>query len=86
VPWGNTNKTQHAGFQCMWAQYDHVLPHARGGSSELDNVYLTCAACNYGSGNFLLEEFDLVHPSERPPRQGGWNGLERVLAKPANSH
>jgi 5-methylcytosine-specific restriction endonuclease McrA len=76
VPWEGTNATQHAAFQCMWAQYDHILPHARGGRSDLENVYLTCAACNYGRGNYLLEEFDLVHPSLHYPRQGPWDGLE----------
>lgn len=76
VPWGGTNATQHAAFQCMWVQYDHILPHARGGRSDLDNVYLTCAACNYGRGNYLLEEFDLMHPGSHPVRQGDWDGLE----------
>ena len=76
VPWDGTNATQHAAFQCMWAQYDHILPHARGGRSDLGNVYLTCAACNYGRGNYLLEEFDLIHPSLHDPRQGDWDGLE----------
>jgi 5-methylcytosine-specific restriction endonuclease McrA len=75
VPWEGTNATQHAAFQCMWAQYDHILPHARGGRSDLENVYLTCAACNYGRGNYLLEEFDLIHPSLHDPRQGDWDGL-----------
>ncbi len=76
VPWEGTNATQHAAFQCMWAQYDHILPHARGGRSDLENVYLTCAACNYGRGNYLLEEFDLLHPSLHARREGNWNGLE----------
>ena len=80
VPWEGTNATQHAAFQCMWAQYDHVLPHARGGRSDLENVYLTCAGCNYGRDNYLLEEFDLIHPSLRPPREGSWDGLERFRA------
>lgn len=79
VCWGSTNNTQHAAFQCMWAQYDHVIPHAMGGSSGFENVYLTCAACNYGRGNYLLEEFDLIHPEEQPLRRGAWDGLERVL-------
>jgi 5-methylcytosine-specific restriction endonuclease McrA len=80
VSWGNTNTTQHAAFQCTWAQYDHILPHARGGSSDLENVYLTCAACNYGRGNYLLEECDLIHPSLHGPRQGNWDGLENFIA------
>ena len=67
IPWDGTNATQHAAFQLMWAQYDHILPHARGGNSSLENVYLTCAACNYGRGNRLLEELDLLHPSSHPP-------------------
>ena len=76
VPWGETNATQHAAFQCMWAQYDHILPHARGGCSDLENVYLTCAACNYGRGNYLLEEFDLMHPRLHEGRRGNWDGLD----------
>lgn len=79
VPWGRANATQHAAFQCMWAQYDHVVPHARGGSSDLENICLACAACNYGRGYYLLEEQDLMHPLQHAPRQGDWDGLERVL-------
>ncbi|WP_428378152.1 HNH endonuclease [Lichenicoccus sp.] len=60
----------------MWAQYDHIVPHARGGRSDLENVYLTCAACNYGRGDFLLEDMDLIHPGLHCPRQGTWNGLK----------
>ena len=81
VPWGDTNATQHAAFQCLWAQYDHIVPHAHGGSSDISNIYLTCAACNFGRGNLLLEEFDLLHPDTNPPQQGGWDGLERFLGR-----
>jgi hypothetical protein len=84
VPWEGTNATQHAAFQCMWAQYDHILPHARGGNSDPENVYLTCAACNYGrgkDGNALLEELDLYHPEFHAPRRGDWDGLERFLGQ-----
>jgi 5-methylcytosine-specific restriction endonuclease McrA len=81
VQWEGTNATQHAAFQCMWAQYDHVIPHARGGCSNLENVYLTCAACNYGRMHYLLEEQDLMHPGLHAPRRGDWDGLERFLAQ-----
>lgn len=76
VQWESTNATQHAAFQCMWAQYDHIVPHARGGDSEIGNVYLTCAACNYGRGNYALEEVGIAHPDSHPIRTGPWNGLE----------
>jgi 5-methylcytosine-specific restriction endonuclease McrA len=85
VPWGSTNTTQHAAFQLMWAQYDHILPHARGGQSTLENVYLTCAACNFGRGNYLLEDFDLMHPSLHPRREGDWDGLERFADRRSES-
>jgi hypothetical protein len=77
VPWGSTNILQHAAFQVMWAQYDHVLPHARGGTNDISNVILTCAACNYGRMDYTLEEVGLVDPRTRAPRHGPWDGLER---------
>ena len=45
--WEGTIATQHSAFEAMWLQYDHILPHARGGSNDLDNLVITCAACNY---------------------------------------
>ena len=78
VPWGDSNARQHAAFQALWTQYDHVLPWARGGTANIDNIYLTCAACNYGRYYYLLEHFDLQHPASRPRREGPWDGLERL--------
>lgn len=28
LPWGSKNVEQHAGFQAMWLQYDHIVPHS----------------------------------------------------------
>ena len=42
LPWGRTNTGQHAAFQCLWLQFDHVLPHSRGGPTDLDNLIITC--------------------------------------------
>jgi 5-methylcytosine-specific restriction endonuclease McrA len=77
VPWGCTNVSQHAAFQAMSAQYDHVLPHARGGNNDIDNIILTCAPCNYGRMSYTLEEVGLLDPRDREPRRGTWEGLER---------
>ena len=77
VPWGRTNKTQHAAFQAMWAQYDHVVPHSCGGTNDLENLVVTCAACNFGKMSYTLEELGLLDPRERPPVQSLWDGLER---------
>jgi len=79
VPWGSTNATQHAGFQTLWAQYDHVLPHSCGGTNDLSNLVVSCAACNYGKMSYRLEELGLSDPRDRPPIISNWDGLERLL-------
>jgi hypothetical protein len=76
VPWGRTNISQHAAFQAMWLQFDHVLPHARGGDNSLGNVVVTCAPCNFGRMNYTLEELDLADPRTRPIESIDWDGLE----------
>ena len=83
--WGSRNKNaeQHAAFQLMWMQFDHVVPHSRGGRTDIENVVVTCAPCNYGKKEFMLEELGLIDPRLRPrtskTRFPSWDGLERVL-------
>lgn len=81
ISWGRTNASQHAGFQTLWAQYDHVVPHSCGGTNELDNLVVSCAACNYGKMSYRLEELGLSDPRDRPPVVSGWDGLERLLVR-----
>jgi len=75
--WGKTNEKQHAAFQTLWVQYDHILPHARGGGNELTNMLITCAPCNYGRMNYTLEEVNLADPRTHNPIISTWDGLER---------
>jgi len=77
LPWGAKNAEQHAAFQAMWLQYDHLLPHAKGGNNELSNVAITCAPCNFGRCDDLIEEVALLDPMERDPVSSSWDGLER---------
>lgn len=79
LAWGRTNDSQHAAFQAMWAQYDHLVPHARGGNNDLANVILTCSACNFGRKNYTLDEVAIADPRLRTPRAGNWDGLERFV-------
>lgn len=78
LPWGRVNVTQHAAFQAMWAQYDHIIPHANGGTNDLNNVVVTCAPCNYGRMNYSLEELGLNDPRTREAITSTWDGLERL--------
>lgn len=80
LPWGRTNMTQHAAFQAMWAQYDHIQPHANGGTNVLENLVVTCAPCNFGRMNYTLDEVGLADPRTREPIRSEWDGLERLLA------
>ncbi len=77
--WGKRNSERHAAFFCMWVQYDHVLPHAKGGDNSLSNLVVTCSACNYGRGGYTLSEVGLNNPFERPPVRSAWDGLERLF-------
>jgi 5-methylcytosine-specific restriction endonuclease McrA len=82
APWGRTNRECHAALQCMWMQFDHVLPHSRGGDSSLTNTVVTCAPCNFGRWHRTLEEVGLIDPRLRPVKKTSWGGLERFLQKP----
>ena len=81
VQWGSTNPSQHAAFQALWLQFDHLLPYSRGGENSLSNVVTTCAGCNYGRMCNTLEELGLIDPRPRPALQGTWDGLERVFTQ-----
>lgn len=57
---------QHAAFQCLWLQYDHVTPHSHGGPSTEDNLVVSCALCNYGKDKYTLRQLGLADPRLRP--------------------
>ena len=78
VPWEQYNVTkQHAGFACLWLQFDHVVPHSHGGRSSPDNVVVSCALCNYGNDKYTLRQLDVTNPCHTPPVLSAWDGLER---------
>ncbi len=69
VYWAKENDKRHAGLFTLWAQYDHVVPHARGGSDDIDNIVLTCTACNFGRMSYTLEEVSLIDPRLFEPKK-----------------
>jgi hypothetical protein len=78
LPWGKTNGLQHAAFQAMWLQYDHLVPHSKGGDNSLGNMVITCAPCNFSRMSHSLEEVGLTNPLLRKPATSDWDGLERI--------
>jgi len=81
LKWGGKNIEQHPTFQAMWLQYDHILPHARGGDNNLENIVITCGPCNFGRMDSLIEEVGLADPRLRKPILSNWDGLERLLCR-----
>lgn len=79
IPWGKSNSEQHAAFQAMWVQYDHLIPHARGGKTTSNNMIITCAPCNYGRMNYLLDEVAIKLLPKQEPSIPYWDGLESIL-------
>lgn len=83
--WTGIRETeQHRGLQVMWMQYDHVIVHSRGGETNMENLVVTCAGCNFGRDRFMLEEVKIRDPRShirRPNWQGWrtWDGIERIL-------
>lgn len=85
LPWGRRNSEQHAAFQVLWLQYDHLIPHARGGSNDLENMLIACAACNFGRMNFTLAEVGFAEPATAVMGNvTRWDGLESVLTARAS--
>jgi hypothetical protein len=77
--WGAKDPLQHAALLSMWLQFDHVLPHSRGGDNSLSNIVVTCAGCNYGRMQYTLEEVGVLDPRLTPPMKTDWDGLQRLL-------
>lgn len=81
---------QHRGLQVMWLQYDHVVVHSRGGETTMENLVVTCPACNFGRDKYMMSEVGLRDPRSHPrsPTWDGWwewDGLEKVLPAEARA-
>jgi 5-methylcytosine-specific restriction endonuclease McrA len=79
LEWGRKNIEQHSAFQAMWLQYDHLVPHSRGGNNDLENLVITCAPCNFGRMEYTIDEVGLIDPMSRERVKSEWTGLEEIL-------
>jgi 5-methylcytosine-specific restriction endonuclease McrA len=79
VRWGTKDNELNAAFYTLKGVLDHIEPHAHGGSSDPENLVVTCQPCNYGKGNWFIQQLGLSDPRLRPPQVGNWDGLLRVL-------
>ncbi|WP_419906211.1 HNH endonuclease [Hoeflea sp.] len=86
IRWGARNIEKHTAFQAMDLDFDHIVPRSRGGRNTPDNLVVSCAPCNCGRGNWMLEEVGVMDPRSAladvrviPPALSKWDGLTRIL-------
>jgi hypothetical protein len=80
IRWGAASGARHAAFFALTATIDHLVPHARGGDNSPGNLLTTCQPCNFGKGDWLVDEIGLFDPSSRPPVVDAWDGLARIAS------
>ncbi len=77
--WGRTNDEKHVAFMAMDNEFDHIIPHSRGGNNDIVNLAPSCAPCNCGKENWTLEQLGLIDPRQKEIMTSDWDGLERLL-------
>jgi 5-methylcytosine-specific restriction endonuclease McrA len=76
--WRNPEFKRHSSLYAMAASLDHVFPHGRGGKNEESNFVTACYCCQFGRGEWTLEEVELEDPRHRLPVVDSWDGLSRI--------
>lgn len=78
--WTSKEYQRHSALYAMASSLDHVVPHGRGGKNEDSNFVTACYCCQFGRGEWTLEEAELEDPRLREPVRDGWDGLSRLVA------
>ena len=73
--WTAPEYDRHPALYALASSLDHVLPHSRGGINCEENFVTACYGCQFGRGQWLLEEVELTDPRNRPPIVDEWDGL-----------
>ena len=61
--WGAKEFERHSALYAMAASLDHVKPHGRGGENKIENFVTACYCCQFGRGEWTLEEVELEDPN-----------------------
>jgi 5-methylcytosine-specific restriction endonuclease McrA len=78
--WTSKEYQRHSALYALASSLDHVVPHGRGGKNEESNFVTSCYCCQFGRGEWTLEEAELYDPRLREPVRDGWDGLSRLAA------
>ena len=77
--WGRSNNDRHNALMCLDNEFDHIVPHARGGTNDVENLVPCCAPCNCGKESYTLAQLGLLDPRNYRPSSRSWDGLTRLL-------
>lgn len=78
--WTGKEFQKHSALYALASSLDHVVPHGRGGENEDLNFVTACYCCQFGRGEWTLEESELYDPRLREPVRDEWDGLSRLAA------
>lgn len=76
--WDAPEFERHAALYALASSLDHVVPHSRGGINKEENFVTACYGCQFGRGEWTLEEVEIEDPRLRPPFVDNWDGLTRL--------
>lgn len=78
---GRRNAETHSVVLALRASPDHLLPRCYGGTNDLDNLATACGCCQFGRGDWMLEDVGIAQV--RPPVETfEWDGLRGVMRVP----
>jgi 5-methylcytosine-specific restriction endonuclease McrA len=77
--WLGPEFQRHSALYALASSLDHIVPHSRGGKHEYSNFITACYCCQFGRGEWTLEESQLLDPRDRPPIVDSWDGLRRLV-------
>jgi len=83
--WTSNIQQSHSALYALASSLDHVVPHGRGGKNDVTNFVTSCYGCQFGRGEWTLEEVGVQDPRLRPPVSDSWDGLRRLIALQAPS-
>lgn len=84
--WGKVpDEQKHCALGSLVASLDHILPHARGGTNDEENLVTACTSCQFGRNQWTLSEVGFTDPRSREPVLDDWDGLLRILKIHANA-
>lgn len=79
--WTSVRRQGHSALYALASSLDHVVPHGRGGRNEDANFVTACYGCQFGRGEWTLDEVQVTDPRGREPVIDSWDGLRRLVGR-----